>query len=106
MLPAQIEHYWTRPHKEIVMKFISTIACALALSFAASSAFAAETPAKSPTPQQQKMKDCNGQATGKKGDERRAFMSSCLKGGTAAVATPPAAPQGKTKAKSAAVAPH
>jgi|SRR3954469_11854551 hypothetical protein len=34
------------------------------------------------TPQQQRMKDCNAQA-GKqslKGDERRSFMSSCLKG--------------------------
>jgi hypothetical protein len=26
----------------------------------------------------QRMKDCNVQATGKKGDERKAFMSSCL----------------------------
>ncbi len=28
--------------------------------------------------QQTKMADCNKQATGKKGDERKAFMSSCL----------------------------
>jgi hypothetical protein len=35
-----------------------------------------------PTPQQQRMKDCNAQA-GKqnlKGDERKSYMSSCLKG--------------------------
>jgi hypothetical protein len=30
--------------------------------------------------QQQKMKDCNKKAEGKKGDERKTFMSSCLSG--------------------------
>ena len=30
------------------------------------------------TPQQQKMKDCNAQASGKTGDERKAFMKECL----------------------------
>ena len=30
------------------------------------------------TPQQQKMKDCNTQATGKTGDDRKAFMKECL----------------------------
>ena len=29
--------------------------------------------------QQNKMKSCNEEAAGKKGDERKAFMSSCLK---------------------------
>ena len=35
-----------------------------------------------PTAQQEKMKSCNAQASKKalKGDERKAFMSSCLKG--------------------------
>jgi hypothetical protein len=28
--------------------------------------------------QQQKMKACNTDATGKKGDERKAFMKTCL----------------------------
>nr|WP_240147851.1 PsiF family protein [Luteibacter yeojuensis] len=32
------------------------------------------------TPQQQRMSTCNAQASGKTGDERKAFMSSCLKG--------------------------
>ena len=36
-------------------------------------------PAVKLTPQQ-RMGDCNKKATGKKGDERKAFMSSCLKG--------------------------
>ena len=44
----------------------------------------ATKPAKELTPQQQRMADCNKQADGKKGDERKAFMSSCLKGETAA----------------------
>ena len=30
------------------------------------------------TPQQQKMATCNKEATGKKGDERKAFMKECL----------------------------
>src|SRR5215468_2563587 len=36
---------------------------------------------KKPNPQQERMKACNAQAGDKKGDERKAFMSSCLKGG-------------------------
>jgi hypothetical protein len=28
--------------------------------------------------QQQRMKDCNKQAAGKKGEERKTFMSECL----------------------------
>ena len=33
--------------------------------------------------QQQKMKDCNTQASGMSGDARKQFMSSCLSGGAA-----------------------
>jgi len=32
------------------------------------------------TSPQQRMKDCNEKAAGKKGDERKKFMSECLKG--------------------------
>lgn len=35
------------------------------------------------TTQQQKMKDCNTQASGMTGDARKQFMSSCLSGGQA-----------------------
>jgi psiF repeat len=35
------------------------------------------------TPQQQKMKDCNTQASGMSGDARKTFMSTCLSGGSA-----------------------
>jgi len=31
-------------------------------------------------PQQTRMKDCNVKAKGKKGDERKQFMSACLSG--------------------------
>jgi psiF repeat len=70
------------------MKFAATT-LALVLALGASSAFAAaETaPAKTLTPQQQKMKDCNTQAGDKKGDERKTFMSTCLKSGDTTAAT-------------------
>ena len=35
------------------------------------------------TSQQQKMKDCNTQASGMSGDARKQFMSTCLSGGAA-----------------------
>jgi hypothetical protein len=57
------------------------------LALATFSVFAAGTvaaqqmpPHKDLTPQQQRMSTCNSQASGKVGDERKAFMSSCLKG--------------------------
>ncbi len=49
---------------------------AVATLFLASGAFAATDAA--PTAQQSKMKTCNADATGKKGDERKAFMKECL----------------------------
>ena len=52
---------------------------ALTLSFfACGGAYAAD---KNMT-QQEKMKACSKGATGKKGDERRQFMSACLKKGS------------------------
>ena len=48
------------------------------------------------TPQQEKMKACNAQAADKKGDERKAFMSTCLKAGRPAAQEKMKA--GKTKA--------
>jgi len=68
------------------------------LAFAAAPAAtpAATTAAKPHTAQQQRMIDCNKQATGKKGTERKAFMSSCLKGeGTAAAPAAKPTQQGK-----------
>jgi len=45
--------------------------------------------AAEPTAQQNKMKTCNADAAGKKGDERKAFMKECLS------AKPAAAPEPK-----------
>lgn len=53
------------------MKKLITLAC---LVFA----FAVSTPAFA-SAQQEKMKGCNEEAKGMKGDERKAFMSKCLK---------------------------
>src|SRR3954463_12459491 len=41
---------------------------------------AKKEPSEKQKAQQERMKDCNGKATDKKGDERKKFMSSCLKG--------------------------
>jgi hypothetical protein len=60
------------------------------VTFAATPAATAAT-AKPHTAQQQRMVNCNKQATGKKGAERKAFMSTCLKGGGAAAAAEPTA---------------
>ncbi|ODS66261.1 MAG: phosphate starvation-inducible protein PsiF [Bordetella sp. SCN 67-23] len=57
----------------------------LGFSCAFGSAWAADAPAgaasgaaKAPTAQQSKMKTCNADAKGMKGDERKAFMKTCL----------------------------
>ena len=41
------------------------------------------SPVMAETAQQNRMKECNTKASGKSGDERKAFMSSCLKGDSA-----------------------
>jgi len=73
---------------------LRVLAAGMALAFAGSTlAATAKTdapPAKPRTAQQQRMADCNKRAAGKKGDERKAFMSSCLR--KKADATPAAAP--------------
>jgi hypothetical protein len=58
---------------------------ALAFSLMANPGFAEE---KKPSAQQNKMKECNKSAGDKKlkGDERKSFMSTCLKGDGAAAA--------------------
>jgi len=57
----------------------------LGLTLAHGTAAVAQTaaPAKELTPQQKRMAECNQSATGKTGDERKTYMSSCLKGETA-----------------------
>lgn len=62
----------------------SQLASAILLSACFAGAYAqtpaTPSPAKTPTPQQQRMADCNKSAEGKKGDDRKTYMSSCLKG--------------------------
>ena len=74
------------------MKF-SAFAALLAAVLCAGSAFAADTaPAKTLTPQQQRMKDCNAEAKtkGLQGKEYTEFRNTCLKANSTAAA--PAAP--------------
>jgi hypothetical protein len=54
---------------------MKTLLAAVALLSFATCAVAADTPK---TAQQSKMTTCNADATGKKGDERKAFMKDCL----------------------------
>jgi hypothetical protein len=64
------------------MKIRTTLAiAALGLAFAAPSVFAQNS-------QQSKMTTCNAQASGKKGDDRKAFMKNCLSSSPTAAAAP------------------
>lgn len=67
-------------------KLFTLLALGLSLSFGAAHA------ADAKTAQQTKMGTCNKEATGKKGDERKAFMKECLSAAPAAAASAPAAP--------------
>lgn len=68
------------------------------VTFAASPQASTATPmAKPHSAQQQRMINCNKQATGKKGAERKTFMSSCLKGASATAPSARQAQQGKMK---------
>ena len=58
------------------MKKLFTL-LALGLSLSLGAAHAADAPAAK-TAQQSKMTTCNKDATGKTGDERKAFMKECL----------------------------
>jgi len=66
----------------------------LCLAFAATGAVAQDKkdakkePSAAQKKQQERMKDCNAKAGEKKGDERKKFMSSCLKADAKAEPTP------------------
>ena len=78
---------------ELKAKLSLALGFALAVGCSIASAQDTAKPAKPLTPQQQRMVDCNKQATGQTGAARKAFMSSCLKGESTAAA--PAAPTAK-----------
>ncbi len=60
---------------------LGALSVALSLTFGAGSALATNS-------HQSKMTDCNKQAGDKKGDDRKAFMKSCLSSAPAAASTP------------------
>ena len=74
------------------MKIIIAVFAMLFWSFCAT--------AQAATEQQNKMVTCNKEATGKKGDERKAFMKECLSKKPAA-AEPAPAPQNTQQSKMA-----
>ena len=81
------------------LKTMSSLALAFTLALGSGTLFAQEAAQKASKPmtaQQQRMVECNKEATGKTGDERKAFMSTCLKGHE--TATAPMSQQAKMKA--------
>jgi hypothetical protein len=56
-----------------------TLAALLAATLASAPAMS-QMAAKALTPQQQRMSDCSKTSAGKSGDDRKAYMSTCLKG--------------------------
>ncbi len=68
------------------MKKLFIAVAILTLSGAACAA--TETAPAAKTAQQSKMVTCNADATGKKGDERKAFMKTCLSAAPAKAITP------------------
>lgn len=74
----------------------TSFALALALGLCSGISVAHAKDGKPLTPQQQRMSDCSKQSKGMKGDERRAFMSTCLKGKHETGDTAPEKPVAKT----------
>jgi hypothetical protein len=68
------------------MKIQSAIAAIVLGGVLAAPAFAQTAAPAAANSQQNKMKACNAQAAGKKGDDRKAFMKQCLSAGDAASA--------------------
>ena len=75
------------------LKTTKTLALAFGLAIGSGAAFAQgmSKSGKPLTAQQERMVNCNHEATGKTGEVRKAFMSTCLKGGHSAMAATPAA---------------
>ena len=95
------------------MLIAAVLAVCAAAPVLAADAPAAAAPAaaqtKTLTPQQQKMKDCNAEAKTKalKGDERKAFMKTCLsKSGAPAAGAAPAGAAAAAPAAAAAASPQ
>ena len=61
-----------------MLKRLLTVALIGAFAATAAPAFAADAPDKPVNAQQERMKTCNAKAGDKKGNDRKAFMKSCL----------------------------
>jgi hypothetical protein len=79
-------------------KTLIAAALVLASQFALITPAAVAADAKPVTAQQQRMKDCNGEAKGMKGQERKDFMKGCLGGKKAEAKDARATQQNKMKA--------
>jgi hypothetical protein len=63
------------------MKYVLAMLCGFSIALSAPVlAQDKKQPSEAQKKQQARMKDCNEKAGDKKGDERKAYMSSCLKG--------------------------
>ena len=76
------------------------VIAAVCLAFAATGAYAQDKkePTAAQKKQQERMKACNDKAGDKKGDERKKFMSACLKGSSSAPTAAQKEQQGRMKA--------
>ena len=68
--------------KSLMPVLALALAAATMPSLAADAASEPKKPSAAQAKQQEKMTQCNKDATGKSGDERKAFMSDCLSGKT------------------------
>jgi hypothetical protein len=86
---TQRERYMNIRSNRLIQSAVA--AAVLGMALAAPGAFAANS-------QQSKMTDCNKQAGDKKGDDRKAFMKSCLSAEAPAAASTPMTQQEKMTA--------
>jgi len=63
-------------------RLLAVLSCVLLAAAPLAMAQDKKPPSDAQKKQQERMKACNKQAGDKKGDERKKFMSACLKGGT------------------------
>jgi hypothetical protein len=91
--PPRVRHLSTIEETDMKKLFVASLILSLS-----GAAFAAD-PSPAQAAQQSKMKSCNADAAGKKGDERKAFMKQCLsaKPAAAAAAEPKLTQQDKMK---------
>jgi hypothetical protein len=76
-------------------RLLSVLTCLLVVAASPALAQDKKAPSEAQKKQQERMAACNKQADGKKlkGDERKKFMSSCLKGGESTAGAQPSAKQ-------------